>query len=325
MHEQKWFRTGALAILAGLCVSCSDNSLPLEDESVLVQLNGGKITLADLAVEEARCRKAGRPVPSKTDLLDRMVEFKAQSLRARELNLDQTPSVRRQIDKILVAALREKEMPDEEVAVSDDEVRQAYDADIEKYTRPAADRFAVLFLALHKKASDQKCAEIRERMDEAWRLAKEQADNPSLTGFGKLPLTFSDDQISRYRSGDIGWSSRGLPFSRIPEKIRQVGMALKVGEISEVLEADSGLYVIKKTDFRPQAVTPFESVASSIRQRIIVERTRQQERDFVNSCVAWASPEVNEKLAALVSSKEESIASEDRGTMVPAGIPTVGK
>ena len=305
-YNLKWMHAGVIAGVLGLCSSCSDSPVPPADDEVLVRLKGDVITLADVEAEEARYRESGRPSVSRVDLMNCLIEFKAQSLRARELNLDDDPAIRRRMDQLLVAALREREMSAAGEAVSAEEVRQAYQERIDDYTRPAADRFAMLFLAVDPHASVQKRDDARRRLTEARQLALAQlTENPELQDFGELPLRFSDDQISRYRGGDIGWSTRGLPNGRLTEFVYSMALSLQPGEISELIEDESGIYLVMKTDFRPESIWPYDSVASSLRQKLIVARDQQVEQNFIDSCLAWAEPDINEDLVRRMMSGNE--------------------
>ncbi|MDD2599341.1 MAG: peptidyl-prolyl cis-trans isomerase [Kiritimatiellae bacterium] len=280
-------------------VSCSRERQPTENQDVLVRMGGEVITLNDLESEIARIRVTGRPVGSHKEVLERLVAFKAQVLRARALKLDQSPEVARELEKVLVNALRQHELAQSEAEIAEEELRKLYAAEIAQYTQPAADRLAILFLRIEKNASSEKRAEVHQRMAEAQAEALKQplhsGRGPSMQGFAQLSMTHSDDGISRYRGGDIGWSNRGTPSARLPEEIWQAGIALKQGEISAILESSDGLYLLKKTDFRPEIITPFEAVRAAISKKILAQNRQKREQEFIARCLALVSPQINAK------------------------------
>lgn len=321
---KKWISYGVVLGLLVAGISCKKEKAEPVNPNELVRMGDELITVQDLEREFQILKNEHRPVTSERDLLEQMVEFKAQVQKARSLDLDKDPSVKRQIEKILVAALR-RQQESRQDEISEADIRAVYDADIEKYTRPAMDRFAMLFLELGKSASPQKRAEVRKRMDEArvQALAQQPKDDTrrSVQGFGQLSMTCSDDPVSRYRGGDIGWSNRSMPSQRVPAAVWERGIALKKGGISEVLEMPHGLYLIKKTDFRAEKVKPFKSVCNSIRSKILAERREAAEREFVAACVKWAAPEKNETRIAQLADKPD-VKTEVAGTLVPAvGVP----
>ncbi|MDA3923258.1 MAG: peptidylprolyl isomerase [Kiritimatiellae bacterium] len=323
----RWIYSGVIPVALTFCVSCSQETQtePVADSDVLVTMGEETITVPDLEAELLRYKKRGRSVFSKKEMLDRMIEFKSQAQRARSLGLQKDPVVERQIEHILVTALRKKEQPLPDIEIPDEELKKVYDADISKYTRPAADRLAILFLKVEKNASPQKQADVRKRMDEAKTKADQQPVNSgrgsSMQGFAQLSMTYSDDQVSRYRGGDIGWSNRNSPSPRVPEKVWNIGVALKVGGVSDIVETPVGLYLIKKTDSRPESATPFEKVRVSIRKKILAERRMVVEKDFSEACLAWAAPKINEARVKQLSN-ETAIKTKVAGRATSAmGVP----
>ncbi len=317
-------RGGAALALIALCVSCSKEE-PVAEEvpPVLVQLkNGFEITLNDLDVEMIRIRESGASVPSETELLDRMIQFHAQVQKASFQGLENDPEVRRRLDKVLLRALRKKEMGVLDTKVSDEELRQVYESEVINYTKPATDRLAMLVLKVGKSATSEKREGIISRMEEAKMRAEQQparkGRGPSLQGFSQLSLSHSDDQISRYRGGDIGWSSRTQPSARVPEAVWRVGIDLEKGAVSDVIETDGAFYLIKKTDTRPETVTPLEKVTSSIRMQIIEDRRKKLEANYLDACEKWAAPKKNKKNTGDLSSevKTPSVGNEKKAPVM---------
>ena len=309
--------------LAGISVSCKREVPVPENPDELVRMGDISITVQDLEREVQLCKKEGRPFASEQVLLERMVAFNAQAQRARALGLDKDPTVERRIEKILVAALHEKECSEADEKVSEEELKAAYDADIAKYTRSAMDRFAMLYLELEKSSSDGKHAEVRKRMEEARDKSVSQMDQKSAghatKGFGKLSLTYSDDAVSRYRGGDIGWSRRDMPSQRVPSAVWKIGVVLDKGEMSEILEVSGGLYLIMKTDFRAASVMPYDRVRDSIQRRLVSERREVAERKFTAACIEWATPVMNESRIKQLSGESEA-----ETKVVNAAVPGMG-
>ena len=167
MFERKIIGLGVVVAAALLVVSCSKEPpeqasqphaapVTVESSQVLVSMRGFVITLDDLLAEEAILRKNRRPVPAQPELLDRMIMFNAQVLKARSEGIDKNPEVKRRIDKILVRSLRAKELSEIDLELSQEEVQKIYQRDLVQYTKEATDRFAILVLKVDKNASPQK-------------------------------------------------------------------------------------------------------------------------------------------------------------------------
>ena len=81
--------------------------------------------------------------------------------------------------------------------------------------------------------SDAKKAELRARMEEGLKKASETpvegGRGAASIGFGAVAVEYSDDQVSRYRGGDIGWLDDGNFSYRWPKEVLAAGYALEKG------------------------------------------------------------------------------------------------
>jgi hypothetical protein len=214
-------------------------------------------------------------------LLDEMIDYEVLLVQALEAGLDQDPEVRRSYHNLLVGKLRQQMLQPriEAVEVTDEEVERYYQAHIDDYTRPARVRLAILHLETHPTMSDEKREAIRARMTEAHEKAKEIP--PEVRGFGPLSIDYSAHQASRYKGGDIGWLSEGRDY-RWPEPVVSAGFALdRSGEVSDVIETEEGLYLVRLLDRRPAEVAPLETVAARIRHKLLLEKRREVEETFL--------------------------------------------
>lgn len=256
------------------------------DAKILARIGNTVITEKEFLSELAYRIQENRPIASPEALLDEMVLRKQTLLRAHKAGLEQNPEIRRELDNLLVARLRDQEMKDrlEAVAVTDEELQAEYDRNLSKYTKPAKSRLAILFLEAPAHMSDARRQELQARMAEGRRKAMEQPTptgrGPAAQGFGALAIEFSDDQVSRYRGGDIGWLDHGSFEYRWPRKVLETGYALDKGEISDWIEADHGYYLVSRTDFRDAATLPFEQVKPSLRNKLMAAKRKEAEEAF---------------------------------------------
>ncbi|MGQ9584355.1 MAG: peptidylprolyl isomerase [Anaerolineae bacterium] len=91
--------------------------------------------------------------------------------------------------------------------------------------------------------------------------------------FAALAERFSEDESSRQQGGDIGWFPQGL--SLLPPEVEEASFALKVGEVSEVIKAPFGYYIIQVMEAdaaRPLSV----EMEQSLRQQRFLEWLDQQ-------------------------------------------------
>lgn len=276
-----------LALLLGAagCHRQAVESASTDQPAVLAEVGERRITLHDLEAEAARRIAARRPVPEKDVLIQEMVERAALIERARQAGLDQEPAIRQAMENVLIGRLMERELTPrrEALQITPEAVRAAYEAELERHTRPAQVRLAILHLELDPKASPARRAETRSRMEEARAQALELPPPQrarGVAGFGPLAIRYSDDAVSRHRGGDIGWLDEGQASTRVPPEVVETGWRLAVGEVSEILETPTGFHLVMTTDRRDRTVIPFESVQAGLRQSLLVRGRKDLDEAF---------------------------------------------
>lgn len=273
----------------------------------LATVAGQAITEKDLIQEAEWRRSNNQAVPAAPELLEEMANRLALVEKAKQLGVADDPETQRRIQSVIIAGLRAKQLDVElsKVAVTDEEVAQAYEAKREEFARPGLDRFAILFQAADAKASDARKAEAKKRLEDAIALADANpapgGRGPAAGGFGQVAAQHSEDQVSRYKGGDIGWIETGAKEMRLPVNVIDAGRALEKGKRSGVLEAADGYYVILKTDARPGGARPLEEVADNLRQQLLREKRRALEEGFLADALQRAKANIDTDAAAKVT------------------------
>ncbi|QTA80017.1 Putative peptidylprolyl isomerase [Desulfonema limicola] len=215
----------------------------------------------------------------KQALLEEMIEYETLLVKALEAGLDKDPEIVRAYRNSLVGKYKSLNLTPmiENIKISDIEIEKYYNAHRETYTRPEKARLAVLYMKTHSTMSEEKIKSIREKMSEAKEKVLELSGEK---GFGKLAISFSEDQTSRYKGGDLGWLSKGRNY-RWDEKVIQAGFALEnIGDVSDIIDTDKGLYLVKLMDKRDAEITPLEKVNARIKHELLLEKRRQTETNF---------------------------------------------
>jgi len=271
-----------------------------EPVDIVASIGERHITRTDLHAEAAWRRARGIPALETDVLLDKLLKEEALLLQAREQGLDRDPEINREINRLLASRFRDREMKArlEAIAVSDDEVRARYEANSESYVRPGADRLAVIWVQFHRADSDPKRRELRQRIETARQQALKQerrgGRGVAAQGFGALAIEFSDDPLSRYRGGDLGWLAQDQPSVRIPPAVLMAGRDLALQAVSDVIETENGFYLVTKTDSRPSVTTPYERVEETLRQKIFVEKRIASEAALIQECLERSGVQIHE-------------------------------
>jgi len=212
-------------------------------------------------------------------LLDEMILRSSMIYQARNANIHQQRDVVRMYENLLVGQYKKKVLKPliDTVEFTADEIQKYYTNNIQKYTQPAKARLAIIFMKMHSKMSESKKQQILDRMKELMTKARQPIKG---RGFGRLSVQYSEDQVSRYKGGDIGWVYENRSY-RWDEKILKAGFALSsINEVSNIITTDKGLYIVKLLDRRPSKITPFNKVKGRIRHKLLLEKRKETERNF---------------------------------------------
>lgn len=295
-------------ISAGLLVACGkkESATTQVVEKPLASVNGVAITEEDFAFEVQRRIESRRPVGDVESIVQDLIQRQMMLQQAESSGVLNDPVARRELENKMLTTWLDQSLKKEKdaVSVTDEELRRAYEENIGEFTKPALVRLAILFRKISPGESDESIAALKSELEKG--LAKFNADraaasqNGRMKGFGSIAADFSEDAISRYRGGDVGWLPLDGSPSRLPSDVFNVGVGLETGEISDLIQAGDGLYVVMKSDQRNPEVTSFEEALPALRRRLISEKQANVEEEFMNRLKAASRVEVDQsKLSAL--------------------------
>ena len=265
-----------LILLSLFICGCDKKEAPSSVSSVvLVTVGGRAVTQADFDDEAAR-----RPGMAAEAVLSNLVERQAMLIRAEASEVARSPEFRRNTeDRLIGEWLATTFRKDRDaVTVTEEELQAAYNARREQlFTRPPLARYAILY------RKGRNTDELSAALTEA--LARFEADrggatnNDRLQGFGKIAADSSEDTLTRYRGGDIGWVGEEAS-SRIPAAVLAMGKLLDVGAVAGPVAAGDGVYVILKTAERDATQIDFKEAAPALRRRLVSEKQAALETRF---------------------------------------------
>ena len=267
----------ALVALAG----CGRSPAP--DPTVLAIVGDRVIRVEDVQREIAWRQSARRGVQEPRALLEEMITQESLVQKARATGLEKDPEFLRACRTLLVSKLKDRELTPriESIQVSAEDLRAAYEKEKDRHTYPAKARLALVQIKTDPKMSEARLTELRARMEEA--RAESLALTSGETGFGKVAVAYSEDQTSRYKGGDVGWFDEGQSHYRWPAEVVSAGFALKNrGDVSEVIRAANGFYLVKKLETRDASVTPQTQVEDRLRRQLMAEKRQQTEKSFLD-------------------------------------------
>ncbi len=228
----------------------------------------------ELTVDEAARMVAPlQELPAEEGLVEAVAEFWMDyTLLAWAVNqegeldrVDFEVLLRQQRDQELVMRLREQVIAVDTV-VSDEELQSVFDA-----TRPGeAVQARHILLLFPEGASEAQRDSVRALMTEL----RDQARAGGSAVFAELARTWSQDEGSAERGGDLDWFGRGMMVPRF----ESAAFALEPGEVSDVVETEFGLHVIRVEGKEQPSL---EDVGDQLRLEIQTTRSAQAESIYV--------------------------------------------
>lgn len=151
------------------------------------------------------------------------------------------------------------------VAVTEEALLAAYREQKDRFSTPEARRLAHILVATDSRSIE----EARALIDTA------RAEIDGGKPFSEVAMERSDDPGSAAQGGDLGIAARGVFVPAFEEAA--FGLT-EPGEISEVVETEFGLHLIRLTELTASQIKPFEDVRADVEKQY---RNEQVEDEFV--------------------------------------------
>jgi parvulin-like peptidyl-prolyl isomerase len=272
--------------------------LAKEDPTVVASVGPHNIRILSFKQQMLRSGNVFSEKEDVKDFLDQRIDFEVLVVKAKEAGLEKDPEVIRVYRNVLVKRFKEKNLEPllNDIEISEEEMARYYEKNVSRFTRPAKSLLAIIFMKTGSDMPAEKIQEVKNRLNEARNQALETRGR---RGFGSLAIKYSEDPVSQYKGGVIGWveHKKNPPADdhRLPEKVISRGLSLdEIGDISNIIETDKGLYIIKLADFQPLKVQPFSAVKDKIRQILLTERRKETEKAFIEEMRAATPVTINE-------------------------------
>lgn len=143
----------------------------------------------------------------------------------------------------------------QQISVTEDEIKSWYDGHPDRYQQAEERRASHILIPLAKDAPE---AEQKAARDKADSLLKAVRANPD--DFARIARENSKDPGSAQNGGDLGFFARGA----MVKPFEDAAFALKVNGISDVVQSDFGLHVIKLSEIKPAKSRPIDEVRGEI-------------------------------------------------------------
>ncbi len=181
------------------------------------------------------------------------------------------------------------------VAVSDDEIRAYYDANVEDYTQEERVRARHILLRVEDEAQaaavEARLAAIRARIEAG-------------EDFAALAAELSDDPSSKVRGGDLGFFGRGTMIGAFED----AAFGADPGELVGPIRTNFGFHLIEVLEKQPGGTQSLEEVRDEIYSTLVAERAADLAAARAEELAELVEREKPEDAAAL-----EALAAAEQG------------
>ncbi|ABL01180.1 peptidylprolyl isomerase [Pelobacter propionicus] len=230
-----------------------------QEGQVLAEVNGKKITSGDFSREVKNLPEYLRAMATtpqgRKEMLDTMVIRELILQKASKDGLDKGPEIEEKLQelkkRLIVEAFLKKKV-ETDAQISDADLKKFYDQNIDKFKAGEQIRASHILVKTEKEAKEI--------------LAQLKGG----AAFEELARKHSVDSSSA-KGGDLGWFGKG---AMVPA-FERAALALKEGQVSDVVKSDFGFHIIKLTGKRPAGTRPFDEVKDQIKAALMP--SKQQE------------------------------------------------
>jgi parvulin-like peptidyl-prolyl isomerase len=294
--SKRWI-TPVIAGLAIVLAGCHDDT---SNESLVARAGDHRLTVdqvVSLLQDQESVPTQAAVVRSLADLwIDYTLLAEAVAKDSTFPDLDLGALVKDQTDQEMVFALRDS-MIHVDTIISRDELKQLYEAqapDVKIHARH-------IMLTVPFQATQAQRDSVRAEL-EGLRVRIMAGER-----FEDIARAFSQDPGSAAAGGDLGHFGKGDMVKPFEDAV----LALKPGQVSDVVETPMGLHLIKLEDLQVQ---DFDQAAAAFRTRVVQQRTEAAESTFVAGLEGRSPPHVTD--GALDVAKELA---RDPGTSLSSG------
>jgi len=273
-----------------------------KEGKVLAEVNSGSITTGDFDRELKNLPeylKAMADTPQgRKEMLDTMVIRELILQQAAKDGLDKGAEIEdklQDLKKRLIVESFLKKKVEVESKVSDEDMKKFYEQNKDKFKSGEQIKASHILVKTEKEAKDL--------------LAKLKAGG----NFEELAKKNSVDSSSA-KGGDLGWFGKG---SMVPA-FEKAALALKEGQISDIVKSDFGFHIIKLTGKRPAGIRPFEEVKEQIKGAIMPTKQQEVFQKIKDELKKTAKITIKEDVLNSIGGKKEETKTDEKK---PADVP----
>lgn len=295
--------------------------VPAELPDVVAKVNGETITKADFekAVQAIEAQNGGAVPPEQRDrvyrgVLEQLVSFrlliqetKTRNLTVPDAELDaRMAQIRSQFpseeafkqtlgqqkmtpeqlradarSEILVTKMLQSEI-ESKVAVTPAQVQDFYQKNPDRFKQGERVRASHILLRIPDQANEAAKAAVKVKAADVLKQARGGKD------FAALAKQYSEDPGSAPNGGDLNFFQKGQMVGPFDAAV----FAMKVGDISDLVETQFGFHIIKLVDKQAERTVPLDEVRTQVQQFLENQARQEQTQTLIKALAAKGKVEI---------------------------------
>jgi len=232
---------------------------PINPDQPIAEMGDYKLTEGDVSIIIAMLPGTARQnlnPDRRQQIIRSWLQIVAFARQATELNLDKDALLPKQVEFYRTQLLAERYQRQvlADVTVTDEEVRQYFETNKEKFALPALVRISRILVPTREKA-----AEVEQALKQG-------------TPFEQAAKTHSTDGVTKDKGGDMGWLRPGTT----EPVFEKTALATEVGQVSSPIQTALGFQLIKVNEKRPGQQKTFEEVQKVIQQQLLTQKRQEK-------------------------------------------------
>ena len=146
--------------------------------------------------------------------------------------------------------------------ISDEAINTYFEEHQDEFGQSEERKASHILIGVPADASDDEKQIARDKAEGILEQVKQNPDQ-----FAEIAKEYSDDPGSATRGGDLGFFGRGVMVKSFEGKI----FSMQLDEISDIVETDFGLHVIKLTDIKEEKHPNLEDVREQIEKKLKIQ------------------------------------------------------
>jgi peptidyl-prolyl cis-trans isomerase C len=160
----------------------------------------------------------------------------------------------------------------QKITVTDQECKKYYNNNQNLFKQTEQVKLSQIWIKVTPNSDESKKIQARKKIETIQKKIKQGED------FGKLAKTYSDGFAAKHE-GVLGYIDRG----HMEKPFEDAAFSLNVGEVSGILENQSGYYLIKVTDKKPAGIIPYKEVLPMIERQLKKEKKKTETQSYIEN------------------------------------------